>query len=91
MSKSIAILAAAFAISLAAPAMAASQAECEAHWSKIDSKKAGYVMRENAKNHMDRMAKAGKKTAAADRISDKEFIDSLDYPNHSSVCHKSLI
>jgi hypothetical protein len=76
MNKFIAVTAATLAISLAAPAMAASNAECETHWSKLDTGKTGYVMTSNAKDHHEMMRKAGRKTAAADRITDKEFMDS---------------
>ena len=58
----------------AAPVMAADEAACAASWSKLDAKKTGYVMTTDAKAYMDAMSKAGQKTAAADRISDKEYM-----------------
>ena len=86
MIKFFATTAAALAISFAAPAMAASNAECEAHWTKLDTTKSGYVMASNAKDHHEMMRKAGRKMAAADRITDKEFMDSClaDIFNKSS-------
>ena len=61
---------------MAIPAFAATQAECEAHWRKLDANKTGYVTGPSATDHMDRMKKAGRRMAQEDRISDKEFMDS---------------
>ena len=58
----------------AAPVIAADEAACTAIWSKMDAKKSGFVMSSDAKAHMDAMTKAGQKTAAGDRITDKEFM-----------------
>ena len=66
MNKFLAATAVVFAFSVASPAMAATQAECDAQWAKLDAKKAGYVMNADAKQHVDMMSKAGRKTAAAD-------------------------
>ena len=68
------------AVSLAAgfaavPAMAADSAACQANWTKMDTKKAGYVMAADAKDEVAAMTKANRKMAAADRISDKEYMD----------------
>ena len=58
-----------------APAMAADTASCQASWTKMDAKKAGFVMAADAKNETAAMTKAGRKMAAADRITDKEYMD----------------
>ena len=76
MRKLLATVAAALAFGFASPSMAATSAECSAHWTKMDPNKTGYVMTSNAKGQMDMMKKAGRKTAAEDRITDKEFMDS---------------
>lgn len=70
--------AAVLAFGFVSPSMAATSAECSAHWAKMDSSKTGYVLMSNAdaKGQMDMMNKAGRKTAAADRITAKEFMDS---------------
>ena len=59
----------------AAPAIAADAAACQASWNKMDAKKQGYVMNVDAQDTMDKMTKAGRKMAAPDRISDKEYMD----------------
>ena len=56
------------------PAIAADTAACQASWTKMDSKKAGFVMSADMKDEMAMMTKAGRTTAAADRITDKEFM-----------------
>ena len=58
-----------------APSMAADAATCQANWTKLDAKKAGFVLTTEAKTEAAAMTKAGKKTAAADRISDKEYTE----------------
>ena len=60
---------------VALPASAADNASCQASWSKMDSKKTGFIMGADAQHHMEMMKKAGRTTAAADRISDKEYMD----------------
>jgi hypothetical protein len=76
MKKFLAITAVAMAFGIATPAMSATSAECNAHWTKIENKKVGYVMASDAKSHHDKMTKAGRKMAAADRITEQEFMDS---------------
>jgi hypothetical protein len=63
------------ALSFSLPAVAAESAACQASWTKMDSKKAGYVMHSDAKNEMAMYTKSGRKTAGADRITDKEYMD----------------
>jgi hypothetical protein len=75
MTKIISLIGIAFALAFAYPAAAADNAACQANWAKMDAKKAGYVMSSDAKDYMEMMTKAGRKMAAADRISDKEFMD----------------
>ena len=60
---------------LSLPATAADNASCQASWAKMDSKKTGMIMGADAQHHMEMMKKAGRTTAAADRISDKEYMD----------------
>ena len=60
----------------AGPATAADAAACQASWTKMDAKKAGFVMGVDAKTEGAAMTKAGKKMAAADRITDKEYMES---------------
>jgi hypothetical protein len=62
-------------LTFALPALAADTAACQASWAKMDTAKAGHVMHANHKDHMDMMAKAGRKTAAGDRMTDKEYMD----------------
>ena len=62
-------------IALALPATAADSAPCQASWSKMDAQKTGFIMGADAQKHMDMMKKAGRTSSAADRISDKEFMD----------------
>ena len=76
MTRMIAASAFALTIGFAFPSFAATQAECDAAWGKMDTKKAGYVMASDAKDHVAMMTKAGRKMAAADRISSKEFVES---------------
>ena len=72
----LAIAAVALAAGFAAvPTFAADAAACQANWTKMDTKKAGYVMAADAKDQVAAMSKASRKMAAADRISDKEYMD----------------
>ena len=57
-----------------AAAIAADTAACEASWTKMDSKKAGFIMSADMKDEMAMMTKAGRTTAASDRMTDKEFM-----------------
>ena len=65
----------ALATAFALPAVAADNAACQASWTKMDSKKAGFMMNDDMKDEMAMMTKAGRKTAAADRMTDKEYMD----------------
>ena len=65
----------ALATSFSLPAFAADSAACQASWTKMDAKKAGFVMSADMKDEMAMMTKAGRKTAAEDRMTDKEFMD----------------
>ena len=70
MKKIIALAAVAVAVTFAAaPVMAADSAACQASWTKMDAKKQGYVMAADASSEVAAMTKAGKKMAAADRMS----------------------
>ena len=72
----LAIAAVALAAGFAAvPTFAADAAACQASWTKMDTQKAGYVMAADAKDEVAAMSKASRKMAAADRISDKEYMD----------------
>jgi hypothetical protein len=62
-------------LTIALPALAADTAACKASWSKMDAANAGHVMHANHKDHMDMMTKAGRKTAANDRMTAKEYMD----------------
>ena len=64
-----------FAVTYALPAAAADAAACQAGWTKMDAKKQGYVTSTEQKEAMDMYSKAGRKTAAADRMTDKEYMD----------------
>jgi hypothetical protein len=75
MSKILAATAIGFALAFSLPAVAADSAACQANWAKMDAKKAGFVMMTDAKDQMGMMTKAGRKTAAADRMTDKEYMD----------------
>ena len=75
MNKTLIATAVALTMCLSVPASAATDAECQASWSKMDTKKAGYVMSSDAQQHVDMMTKAGKKMAAPDRISAAEYTD----------------
>jgi hypothetical protein len=75
MSKILAATAMGLALTFTLPAVAADTAACQASWSKMDAKKSGYVMHADQKDHMAMMTKAGRKTAGADRMTDKEFMD----------------
>ena len=67
------LAATALVMGFAGPALALSDAECTANWTKMDAKKAGYVMSSDYKGHVDAMTKANMKMAAADRISAEEY------------------
>lgn len=75
MSKIIAATAIGLSFMFSLPALAADEAACRASWTKMDAKNAGYVMSADNKEHVDAMAKANMKMAAADRISAKEYMD----------------
>ena len=76
MNKKIAAISFALALATSLPAIAATPdaATCEASWMKMESK-SGFITGADAQRHMDMMKKAGKPTAAADRVTDKEFMD----------------
>ena len=57
------------------PAVALDTAGCQANWTKMDTTKAGHIVGADAQAHMDMMKKAGRTTAAADRVTDKEYMD----------------
>ena len=70
------VSAAALAITVfSMPALALSDAECAANWSKMDSKNAGYVMSSDNQAYVDAMKAGNMTTAAADRMSAKEYAD----------------
>lgn len=73
--KVLAATALLFSLGFVAPAMALSDAECSANWTKMDAKKAGYVMSSDYKGHVEEMTKGNMKMAAADRISAQEYTD----------------
>ena len=75
MNKFLTATAFGFALTFALPAMAADATSCQASWAKMDAKNTGFVMSNDAKDQMAMMTKAGIKTAAADRISSKEYMD----------------
>lgn len=62
------------AIVATSPVLAADTAACQASWLKMDTKKVGFVMSADHRDHMDRMTKAGRTTAASDRMTDKEYM-----------------
>jgi hypothetical protein len=72
------LTAAAIAITLTASLPARAQdtvdaAACKASWSKLGAKKLGYV--NESKEQMDMMTNGGRTTAAADPMTDKEYMD----------------
>ena len=71
----IAATAIGFALAFSLPAAAAESAACQASWSKMDAKNSGYVMHSDAKDQMAMYTKSGRKTAGADRMTDKEYMD----------------
>jgi hypothetical protein len=74
--KATAALALALTVSQPAVAQTAPDAaSCSASWNKMDAKKMGYVMSADSKEQMDMMSKAGIPTAAADRMTNKEYMD----------------
>jgi 7-keto-8-aminopelargonate synthetase-like enzyme len=75
MTKVLTAAAIAFALTASLPAAAQDTASCTASWSKMDAKKQGYVMSTDSKEQMAMMTKAGRTTAAADRMTDKEYMD----------------
>lgn len=74
MNKLCGATAIAIALGFAAPAMAASEAACKAMWSKTDANNSGYISGKEAAIFMSAMIMNGRTTAAADRITAKEFI-----------------
>jgi hypothetical protein len=75
MSKILAATTMGLALTFTLPTLAADTAGCQASWSKMDAKKTGYVMHADQIDHMAMMTKAGRKTATADRMTDKEYMD----------------
>ena len=75
MKKTFLVTALGLAATFSSPASAAENGACLANWSKMDTKKVGYITMADYKDHMDMMTKAGRKTAAADRMTDKEYMD----------------
>ena len=71
----LAVTSVAAMIALALPTKAADPAACQANWTKMDSQKTGFITGAEAQKHMDMMKKAGRNATAADRISDKEYMD----------------
>ena len=57
------------------PALALDTAGCQASWTKMDPNKSGHITGADAQRHMDMMKKSGRTTAAADRVTDKEYMD----------------
>ena len=64
----------------AMPAVAADNAACQASWNKMDAEKSGYITsaHKDHKEHMEMMTKAGRNTAAPDRLSSKEYMDACE-------------
>jgi len=75
MSKTIAATAIGIALMFSLPAVAAESVACQASWTKMDAKNAGFVMSADAKDEMASMKKANLKTAAEDRMTSKEYMD----------------
>ena len=63
------------AVGFAMPAFAADKAACLADWSKMDTTNAGFISGEAAQRHVAMMKKAGKTTAAADRMTSQEYME----------------
>ncbi len=75
MKKFISLAALAAVLNFAnAPVTAADTTTCQASWTKMDAKKQGYVMNADAAAETAAMTKAGHKMAAADRVSEKEYM-----------------
>ena len=58
----------------AAPSWAATESQCHANWSKMDTKGNGFIAGRKAKSYIRMMKRAGTQMAAAGRVAESEYM-----------------